>query len=107
MLKLGRNKIYLTRGDTAILKVDILDANGDMYTPSATDEVYMTLRKTPRGEEIFCHTIQDGILMIDPEDTAELPYGNYVYDCELRTASGIVQTFIPATLFRVMEEVTY
>ena len=107
MLKLGRNKIYLTRGDSAVLKVEILDINGDVYTPLETDEVYMTLRKTPRGDEIFRHTIQDGLLVIDPEDTAGLPYGNYVYDCELRTATGFVQTFIPASLFRVMEEVTY
>lgn len=107
MIKIVDNKIYLTRGDSAILKVEIRDTDGEEYTPEDTDTVIMTFKKTTSDKEpIFTHEIDGGILMIEPEDTADLAYGDYVYDCQLKTEAGFVQTFIPPSLFRVLDEVT-
>jgi hypothetical protein len=43
---------------------------------------------------------------LQPEDTADLPYGKYVYDIEL-DMDGIIQTVIPMSSFILDKEVTY
>lgn len=44
-------------------------------------------------------------LRIDPEDTKNLNFGTYVYDVELTTKDGIVDTFITPSSFKITEEV--
>lgn len=108
MIKLIGNKICLTRGDTAMLKVTIYGADREEYTPTETDIVTLTVKKTVNSKDIlFQRTVKDGMLTIEPEDTMELPYGDYVYDVCIETKTGIVQTFIPPTVFRLTEEVNY
>ncbi len=108
MIKIVGNKIYLTRGDTAMLKVVIYGADREEYTPDETDTVTLTVKKNTGSDEILIQRkIEGGFVTIEPEDTADLTYGDYVYDICIKTESGIVQTFIPPSLFRVMEEVNY
>lgn len=108
MIKITGNKIYLTRGDTAMLKIVIKGADREEYTPIETDKVTLTVKKNTGSDDIlFQRKVENGIVTIEPEDTADLSFGDYVYDVCIETESGIVQTFIPPTLFRVMEEVNY
>lgn len=108
MIKLHGNRIYLTRGDTALLKVVILGADKEVYTPDDTDTVTLTVKKTTGSADIlFQREVVDGMVTIEPEDTASLPYGDYVYDVCLETEKGIVQTFIPPTVFKLTEEVNF
>ncbi len=37
------NELIMTRGDTLILAVDILDENGAAYNPAVTDAVTLTI----------------------------------------------------------------
>ncbi len=108
MLKLLKNKIYLTRGDTAILKVKIEDMFREEYIPAETDKILLTVKKTTTSKKIlFQKELKNGGFLIEPADTSELSYGDYIYDCQLETESGIVQTIITPTIFRITEEVTY
>ena len=45
------------------------------------------------------------LLEIAPEDTEPLPFGRYVYDIELTTADGTVDTFISKAIINICEEV--
>lgn len=45
-------------------------------------------------------------IIIQPEDTKDLPYKPYVYDIELNM-SGVIQTVIPISPFSLDKEVTY
>ena len=44
-------------------------------------------------------------LTLQPSDTKNLPFGNYVYDIELTTADGFVDTFIGPATFTLTGEV--
>lgn len=108
MFRVIGNKIYLTRGDSAFLDIQVKNPDGTDYILAAGDQLLMTVKDSTSSETTrFQHTIVDGTVEILPQDTENLPYGDYVYDCQLRTYSGVVQTFIPPSLFRVMEEVTF
>ena len=106
MLKIEDNKIQLTRGDTGIFNVEILDDAGNPYELDDGDMLRFTVRKSPTSGDIFIQKAGQEII-IEPEDTARLSYGKYVYDIELTRADGTVDTIIPPTLFEIMQEVTY
>ena len=44
-------------------------------------------------------------LQIDPEDTKNLSFGSYIYDIELTTNDGFVDTFIGPATFKITKEV--
>lgn len=102
--------IRLTRGDTARLNVSIInDINSSPYEVSSTDVLQLTVRKKVKDADYcFQKTIVGSTLFhIEPEDTAELSFGNYVYDVQLTLENGDVYTVIEPTRFEVMTEVTY
>ena len=39
MFKIEESTIYLTRGDSALIKLTLYDANGDLYTPAPADKI--------------------------------------------------------------------
>jgi hypothetical protein len=102
----GEN-ISLTRGDSLILHVNIMQ-NEEPYVPREGDVVRFALKKKSSDEEclilkdIDTETLQ---LIIEPDDTKNLPYGTYRYDIELTTAAGFVDTFIGPANFKITEEV--
>ena len=108
MFKIMGSKIFLTRGDSAFIDIQIKNSDGTDYEWNAGDQLLMTVKASTSSKEVlFQHALVDGTIEIKPEDTENLNYGDYVYDCQLRTYSGVTQTFITPSLFRVLEEVTY
>ena len=91
MLKVSRNKIKLTRGDTAYLKIELTDENGNTFEPAEGDKVYFRLKKSALSstllleKEVYTDT---GTLELKPEDTASLDFGSYRYEIELVTEAG-------------------
>lgn len=91
MLKVSRNKITLTRGDTAYLQLLLTDENGNAYTPVEGDKIYFRLKKSALlgllllEKEVYTDTMT---LELKPEDTARLDFGNYRYEIELVTEAG-------------------
>ena len=108
MFEIYRNDISITRGDSAIFEITIIDKQKNTYTPSDTDTILFTVKDNTRSKAIvFQKSVTNNQVIIDPVDTEDLRYGKYVYDVQLRTADGWVDTIIPPHAFNVLEEVTF
>lgn len=101
--------ITLTRGDTLVVKVSITQKDGDIpYIPSGSDKVRFAMKEKYTDEEpllVKDIPIDTMELVLNPEDTKKLPFGKYVYDIQLTTSSGVVDTFITKSTFKLTEEV--
>lgn len=105
-----KNTITLTRGDTFKCQVSLTDAEGNPYEPVEGDVVRFAVKKTctdPDRELLIEKQVdmETLILTLTPEDTKTMDFGEYVYDMELRTSDGLVDTFITASPFILTEEV--
>ena len=100
--------IILTRGDSAELVVSLTDNLGIPYEIQNEDIITFSMKqnlgdiapvlvKVVRGTNVFNFV---------PSDTANLPFGKYLYDIQLTTASGEVYTVITPSNFMVGEEIT-
>lgn len=100
--------ITMTRGDTFKAFVEITDANGNRYQPKSGDHVRFAAKASYRDEEplIFKEIPIDTLLLVlNPEDTKSLPFSQYVYDIQLTSAGGDVDTFITTAQLIITEEV--
>lgn len=100
--------ITLTRGDTFKAQISITDRNGDPYIPVEGDAVRFAMKATYSDPEpllVVDIPIDTLILVIQPDDTHTLPFGNYVYDIQLTKASGEVDTFITTSKLKLTEEI--
>ena len=106
MFKITGNSIQITRGDTGIFTLALTSA-GQPYDYS-NDEVLFTVKRNTRTTEIiFQKVIEYGEnVTIEPQDTASLSYGNYVYDIQV-TSGAVVDTVITPSVFAVLPEVTF
>lgn len=101
------NRISLTRGDSLILNFTI-KKNEEDYVPVAGDVIRFALKQQiPDDEPLILKTADNSSMTItlEPEDTKNLAFGTYVYDIELTTVDGFVDTFIGPAVFRITEEV--
>ena len=107
-----------TRGDTFPFPdaFKFVDDKGEVLTLKDTDKVYMTARTNANSKEkLFQKTLGNGItigedgycyIVLEPDDTAKLPYGTYGFDISLKTASGLVTTPIKGSI-TLTEEYTH
>lgn len=105
-----KTSITLTRGDTFKAQISITDKDGNPYVPQEGDTVRFAMKKSyldPDTEVLIRKNIPMDtlILTLEPEDTKELPFGSYVYDIQLTTAAGEVDTFITKASLTLTEEV--
>ena len=120
MFSIDGQKITLTRGDTLILEVGIyIETEGEgkqPYTPVPGDAIRFALKRDKMNakkteysdpEPLIKKTIpvDTMILRLDTEDTASLPFGNYVYDIQITFVDGTVDTFIANQPFILTPEV--
>ena len=107
MFAIKGNVITITRGDTGIFTLNVKQGEAD-YNYS-NDTVLFTVKRNVKTEEVLIQkTVQYGEnIVIDPSDTQDLKYGEYVYDIQLTTAGGIVDTIITPSKFIVANEVTF
>lgn len=104
---ISNNEISLTRGDTLIAQVTLMDGC-DEYEPQEGDVIRFAMKKNYGKNEVLIKKeipIDTLVLEILPEDTKSLSFGDYVYDVEIEFADGRVDTFIPKGVFRITEEV--
>lgn len=105
-----------SRGDTKIFKFRLQDKNGKDINLSGGDKLYLTAKRSSSSKKVsFQKVLGSGIelkddgyyyVTIDSKDTANLNYGTYGYDIELKAASGIVKTLIIGTI-TLTEEYTF
>ncbi len=103
--------IKMTRGDTFVRTI-VLEKDGDNYTPNSNDIIRFAMSKVYKGKsgyELLIEKIIDNDTLewiIESEDTAELPYGRYLYDLQITYGdTGYVETFADKKTITLTEEV--
>lgn len=100
--------ISVVRGDSASFHIDLVDADGNEYNLVEGDTLTFTVKKSSfSNTPLIQKHVLGNIIDIHPQDTIELPYGGYVYDVQLVTAEGFVDTVVLPRKFRVLGEVTF
>ncbi len=115
MLKIdpNTNKIQLTRGDTAVLKIELKDAEGNVYTPGVSDAIRFAMKRNYTDADVLVNVnaVIDGsdiTITIPATATKELAFGSYKYDIQLTSGTGanaVVDTFIDRGTIMITEEV--
>ena len=103
MFRIEDDTLYITRGDTGYLYVDI-----EGYEPEDGDTITLTVRKNiGDAEPTLSITVPiDECIVIQPSDTKELEYGKYYFDVQIDTVNNEVFTVVEKSPFRITEEVT-
>ena len=104
-----RNRISITRGDSAQITLTIRDrVTGSVFILGEGDRLTFTLKRFITDKEpVLTKTLGQGIrqeqeryvLHFRPEDTQSLACGRYVYEMKLMRKNGYTDTFIPARDF--------
>lgn len=109
MLSIKDWTITMTRGDTVRIDLTIkVRGTSEPYTPQEGDIIKFTVKADYADEEPLITkyiAIDEMVLELLPEDTKPLPFGRYVYDIELTTANGDVDTIIDKATLNIREEV--
>lgn len=89
MFKIQNGKIYHTRGDTADFDLNIIMDEG-FEEPF---EAVLSVKKTIKDSEYAFQVRADseGHISIPHSKTQYLPYGEYIYDIEIRFDDGSVE----------------
>lgn len=113
MLRIDRaNNITITQGNTAEIDITPLDEDGKPYELQEGDKVIFKVESCRK--EIIRRVLtaedwdseQDGLIMVlDPEDTVNLPCKEYTFDCLYIFADGSAKTFINAAMFKVVKAI--
>lgn len=104
-----KNRIHLTRGDSAEFDLTIRDrVTGSAFILNDGDRLTFTLKRFITDKEpVLTKSLGQGIrqeqeryvLQFRPEDTQLLSCGRYVYEIKLMRKNGYTDTFIPARDF--------
>lgn len=106
MVKISKNNIILTRGDSLVTSVTIYDESGQIYQPGEHDVVRFALKeKYNDNDPIILKVIPNDtmVLRLESSDTKLLNQpASYVYDIQITiddgTSEGFVCTFISGKL---------
>lgn len=108
MYSIKGTTINLTRGDTMNAKITIKKRDGTEYVPEEGDTIRFALNDVYGVDEPLILKgipIDSMVLTLTPDDTKNLPFGSYVYDIQLTTKTGDVDTFIAKARCIISEEV--
>lgn len=111
MISIEDNTITVTRGDTVEVVVQMVTKkDGEVYLPSEEDEIRFALKSKYTDEQPLIYKIIPNdtcILRIEAAETKLLEARRkpYVYDIQLTTPDGTVDTFIDRAKFYITEEV--
>lgn len=102
--KVTGTTISITRGDTGYFKFTPYVVNDDgsktEYEVQAGDTIRFAMKKklSDSYEVLLVKDVDPNTfkMKLNPEDTKNLSFGQYVYDVQLTKASGEVDTYIPS-----------
>lgn len=105
--KVSGTSISITKGDTAKIEVSLKQYDGKEYKPADGDVLTFAVKKTYDRDILIRKEIPPDTraLVLEPMDTKCLEVGKYIYDMELKTSSGEVDTFINCATFQILPEV--
>ena len=78
-----KNGITLTRGDTAVLELELKDGEGNDYDYSSDVVKFGVKRNAHDLECVLEKTVEDGKVSLAPQDTASMEFGDYLYSVRL------------------------
>lgn len=108
-VRINNTTIFLTRGDTLIIGINLEDADGNEYVPCEQDKIRFALKEKYTDEEplIIKEIPYDTMtLRLESKDTKKLKMPqDYVYDIQITMSDGTVDTFITKGRLRITEEV--
>lgn len=115
MVNVQGTTITMTRGDTLVVLVS-MKRGTQTYTPTAEDSIRFALKRPNMTQNRGSYIDTDPIisktipydtcqLRLEPTDTKNLQFGEYVYDIEITMEDGTVDTFIPQAKFILAPEV--
>lgn len=91
------NNISLTRGDTCTFNIDLVDADGNPYVTHEGDTMRFAMAKNYGTNNPLVNKnipVDTLIFKLDPQDTKELEFGQYVYDIQFTDHNGDVSTIL-------------
>lgn len=102
--------VTMVRGDTLSVKITVYDdiKTGHEYEPQPGDVFRFAVKKSYGDAE--CVIVKEiptdtMVLTLNPSDTKDLPGSEYVYEIELTTQAGKVDTFIDNGTLKLKPEV--
>ena len=110
MVDISNNVITLVRGDTLVTPVQIKTKCGEEYIPAEGDVIRFAMKSDYSEDSpvLIRKVIPNDTmeLCLEAWETKRIPFRRrpYVYDIELTTADGYVDTFIRSQL-KLLEEV--
>ena len=109
VLSVNKSNISLTRGDSAYLTLEIdVNNTGQRYSRQEGDSLVFTVKRSyDYSESILRKEIEGLTLILDPEDTEKMNYGEYWYDVQLTTKCGNVYRVICPSMLTIREVVTF
>lgn len=101
------NNIKLTRGDTAIIDIEITNADGEPYIMRNFDSLIFTVKRMYNDSaEVIRKELQTPVLTLTSNDTKNLSFGKYRFDIYIyNSETHNLDTFIYEKIFEVAEEV--
>lgn len=101
MLSIKKNSISLTRGDNAIISINIYTPDGKIYELQNGDKIIFCVREqlkhSPSSSYLLKKEFYNYEINIQPQDTNFLDYGQYLYDCSLILNNGEINTICNGT----------
>ena len=105
-------KIEIVRGATETFAITITGANNALYALASGEVLVFGVKKNPAkdAELLIKKTVTSGnngvyTIKISPEDTSELPFGNYFYDVGVKSGNDFYPV-IEASQFVIRMNVT-
>ena len=94
MINIDANNIYLTRGNTASITVELIDDN-EPYIMTTGDKLTLSVkRRFPFNDRVLEKTSTTGNFEFGVIDTIDLAFGEYDFDITFYGANGNVDTVI-------------
>lgn len=111
MLKVKNDNIWITRGDSGLIRVDVTDKEDKPIDLPEGSKVRIQVREAPDGGSLLfegdVYAEDDHYIWhVHPEDTEGHPSATYVYDAQVEYPDGDVFTFIELHKFTTVPEST-
>lgn len=107
MLKIRGKEIHISRGDDAVISLN-LTQNGEPYVMEEGDEIVFRTNTEPTLEKHITNVGGTSVsLILNSEETANVPFGFYLYELQINFGNGTQAMLVPPSVFEVMDVMPY
>lgn len=106
MVNISNKDIYMTKGDTVRITLDIRDKDGNEYVIRSGDVIRMVVKNKRLDKDIIIIESTTKDLVIESDMTSKIIPGNYEYDVQITFNNGDINTIVPKHKFVILQEVS-